>query len=429
MMKTIGNPGCNLKAVTARINDNYRVKTFILIMIALSLFSCSSLPYAKNKTESEAGNTKKMDDAQKIKKADKGGQVLESVPQPGDIKAIDGIEYIYVSNRKYMFTPYEPEYVWERKDQYVPRMGQNLLADRESEKERKALESRISKLEEDLKKKGIAPQIAYPPQMTSLPSSVVGNTFPTKPSSNFPSPKMRRRIIVLPIADETHYKKEHFGELASKMFISRLENTNNIICIDPNTLNLKGQLTDPENMTVLNEVYGVQAVLKGTLSDTVTGSSPAAFIMSLFMYDTETGAVLRQFSGRSSLPFSKDAEGLALEEAKIKSIDASIGLIATDIIKNLHTIEWHARIASIENGIVYINAGRLSGLEDGAVLEVYSPGVQVFDSKTKAPLGKMKGSYKGKLKVSDLFGVDASRAQTVSGGNFSVSDLVYVKKD
>jgi hypothetical protein len=429
MMKTIGNPGCNLKAVAARMNDNYRVKTYILIMIVFSLFSCSSLPFAKNKTESEAGNTRKTDDAQKTKKTDKGERVVESVPQPGDIKAIDGVEYIYVSNRKYMFTAYEPEYIWERKDQYVPRMGQDLLADRESEKQRKALESRISKLEEDLKKKGIAPQIAYPAQMTSLPSPLTGNMSPVMPSSSFPSPKMRRRVIVLPIADETHYKKEYFGELASKKLISRLENTNNIICIDPNTLNLKGQLTDPANMTLLNEVYGVQAVLKGTISDAVTGSSPAAFNMSLFVYDTETGAVLRQFSGRSPASFSKENGGSALEEAKIKSIDASIELIAADIIKNLLTIEWHARIASIENGKVYINAGRLSGIEDGAALEVYSPGVQVFDSKTKAPLGKMKGSYKGKLKVSDLFGVDASRAQTVSGGNFSVSDLVYVKKD
>ena len=26
-----------------------------------------------------------------------------------------------------MFTPYEPLYVWIRKDEYTPRMGENLL--------------------------------------------------------------------------------------------------------------------------------------------------------------------------------------------------------------------------------------------------------------------------------------------------------------
>ena len=41
----------------------------------------------------------------------------------------------------------------------------------------------------------------------------------------------------------------------------------------------------------------------------------------------------------------------------------------------------------------------------------------------------MKGSYKGELKVSELFGVDASWAQPVRGGNFSPSDFVYVKKE
>ena len=45
------------------------------------------------------------------------------------------------------------------------------------------------------------------------------------------------------------------------------------------------------------------------------------------------------------------------------------------------------------------------------------------------PLGKVKGSYKGELKVGELFGVDASWATTVSGGSFSATDLVYLKKE
>jgi len=430
MMKTTINPRCcNPKAALVRMNHNYIVKIYILILVVFSFFSCSSMPFAKNKTEPEAGNAEKMDKTPKTNKANPGERVVESASKPGDIKAIDGVEYIYVSNRKFMLNSYEPEYVWERKDQHIPRLGEMLFSDKSSEKERKALENRISKLEEDLKKKGIAPQIAYPTQTAFLPSPIAVNMPAAMPSSNFPSPKMRRRVIVLPITDETHYKIEHFGELAAKMLISKLENTNAIICIDPYTLNLKGHLTDPENLTLLNEVYGVQAVLKGTLSDTVTGASPAAFSMSLFAYDTETGTVLKQFSGRSPVSFSKEDGGLALEEAKIRSIAASIELIAADLQKSLLTIEWHARIASIENDKVYINAGRLSGLEGGATLEVYSPGVQIFDSKMKAPLGKTKGVYKGQLQVSDLFGVDASRAQSVGGGNFSVSDLVYIKKD
>lgn len=76
-------------------------------------------------------------------------------PQPGDIKVIDDVEFIYASNRRYMFTPYEPLNVWIKKDEYTPRMGENLLSrNSEEEKYLKELEERIKRLEEELKKVG-----------------------------------------------------------------------------------------------------------------------------------------------------------------------------------------------------------------------------------------------------------------------------------
>jgi hypothetical protein len=426
MMKTIVDPGrCDPKAVLVPMD----LKTYILILIVFSFFSCSSMPFAKNKTESGSGAVKDKDVTAQEKKGDKAEQVAESAPQPGDIKVVDGAEYIYAGNRRYMLTPYEPEYVWVKKDQYVPRLGENLLADKESEKARKALDNRISKLEEDLKKKGAAPQVAYTAQTALLPSPIAANMPAAMPSSNLPSPKMKRRVIVLPIADETHYKNEHFGELATGMLISKLENTNVIICIDPNTLNLKGQLTNPENMTILNEVHGIQALIKGTLSGMVADSSSVVSSTSMFVYNTETGTILKQLSGRGSAYFSKENRDSNPRDIKIKSIDASMEPVVAGLQNSVLNIEWHARIASIENGKVYINAGRLSGLENGAALEVYSPGVQVMDPNTKIPLGKMKGKYKGELKVSDLFGIDAACAVPTRNGNFSTSDLIYVKKD
>lgn len=404
--------------------------SLLLILIVFSLFSCSSMPFSKDKTESDAGNIKKADETPKKKKADIGERVAESEPKPGDIKVVDSVEYIYVTNRRYMLTPYEPQYVWEKKDQYTPRFGEDLFSDKSSEKERKELDNRISKLEEELKKKGTAaPQIAYPSQMSSLPSPVTGNISAPAFSIAYPSPKMKRRVIVLPIEDKTQLKEGYLGELATKILISKLENTNTVICIDPGVLNLKGEFTDPGNMTILNEMYGVQALIKGTLSDTVIDSSSAVFNADLFVYDTETGAIIRQLSGKSLSSFPKEGRDAKSEETKIKSMGASMELIAADLRKSLLAIEWHARIASMENGKVYINAGRLSGLENGTSLEVYSPGTQVIDSKTRTPLGKTKGMYKGELKVSDLFGVDASCATPTRGGNFSASDLIYLKKD
>ncbi|MBP8626342.1 MAG: hypothetical protein KBI10_06595 [Syntrophorhabdales bacterium] len=398
----------------------------LFIFIGVCLISCSSSPTKKQ--------TKDADTKQKAQKVER---IEEAEPKPGDIKVIDGVDYIYARNRRYMLNPYEPEYVWIRRDQYTPGVGESILSS--GTKEKAEIDKRIAKLEEELKKKNIAPQMAYPAQLGMLPTGM--GYFPalTMISFNYPSPKMKRRVIVLPIADQTNYKEEHLGELATRRLISRLEGTGAIVCVDPNIINLSGSLTTPESMKVLNELYGVQAIIKGVLSDIYTSSTKiegkddketsfAISRISVEIYNTETGIILKQLAGRNPVFLTKEKGDLSSEKAKIKAIDLSIEVIAEDLLKAILSLDWHARIASIENGKIYINAGRLSGLEKGDTLEVYSPGEQVVDSKTQTPLGKIKGSFKGEIEVSELFGVDASWAKIKKGGNFSPTDLVYLKK-
>ena len=410
-------------------------KYLILLVAILLTVSCST--FSKKKEDTSA----KSPPAKADKKTEKMEAIDESTPRPGDIKVIDGVEYIYTSNRKYMLNPYEPQYVWIRKDQYTPRMGENLLSGGSTagKKEREEMEKRIAKLEEDLRKKGIAPQMVYPYQMGSFPSGMGFMPGISMITFNYPSPKMKRRIIVLPLADQTNFKGEGLGELATRRLITRLENAGAIICIDPHTVNNKGAFTDPETMKSLNELYGVQAILKGTLSDIYTSSSKiegkeekeTSFAISkiaLEVYNTDTGVILKQLSGRNPISLTREKGEMSTEKAKIKAIDLAIELLAEDLLKTILTLDWHARVASVENGKVYINAGRQSGLDKGSIIDVYSPGEQIIDSKTKMPLGTTKGKYKGELEVSELFGVDACWAKVKKGSNFSATDLVYFQK-
>jgi len=106
-----------------------------------------------------------------------------------------------------------------------------------------------------------------------------------------------------------------------------------------------------------------------------------------------------------------------------------VGVIIEELLRTVLSLDWHARIASIDGSRIFINAGRLSGLEKGTILEVFSQGEEIVDSKTKMPLGRTKGTYRGELEVIELFGVDASIAKVRSGSGFTTSDLVYVKKE
>jgi hypothetical protein len=404
-------------------------KYLVFFIIVMLTASCSMWPFSKKK---DAAAGKVPDKGEKLESLEAG------TAKPGDVKVIDGVEYIYASNRRYMLTMNEPEYVWIRKDQYSPRIGENILTGGPAKKEREDTEKRISKLEQDLRKKGIAPQVAYPTQMAYLPGSMSAPTMAIF-SFNYPSPKMKRRIIVLPMADQTNYKEEGLGELATRRLVSRLESTGAIICVDPSTINGKQILIEPSALRPLNELYGIQAVLKGTLSDVYTSSSKiegkdekeTSFAMSRIsvdVYNTDTGTLLKQFAGRNPISLTREKGDMSSEKAKIKAIDLAIEILAEDLLKSVLTLDWHARVASVEEGKVYVNAGRQSGLEKGSILEVYSPGEQIVDSKTNVPLGTIKGKYKGELEVSELFGVDASSAKVKKGSAFSATDLVYFQK-
>jgi len=413
---------------------NHCMKKTIIIFLAVLLFSsCSYLPFSKKKDEptKTAQNQKKVTDIEELKE-----------PKPGDIKVIDGVEYVYARNKQWALDPSnQPENMWIRKDQFSPGIIESMIASvaGTSKKERTAMEERIAKLEAELKKRNLAPQMGYPAQMGALPLGIGYMPGTTPITFDYPSPKMKRRVVVLPAEDRTNYKNEQLADLATRRLITRLENTGAIICIDPSTTNINGSFTDPVNIKTLNEVFGVQVVLKSVLSDVYTTTSKiegkdenetsfAVSKLSIDVYNTDTGLMLKQLAGRNPVSLSRERGELSPEKAKIKAIDLAIEMIAEDLLRSVLSLDWHARIASIDADKVYINAGRLSGLEKGKVLEVYTAGEKIIDSKTKVPLGTTKGTLKGELEVVELFGVDASWTKSKKGSSFSPTDIVYIKQ-
>jgi hypothetical protein len=401
------------------------MRKLLVFLLVLVLVSCS-WPFGKKTQNAPA-------------KSDKGELVGESdKPKPGDVRLIDGKEYIYAGNRKFGMSPDEPQYQWVPRDQYSPgvfdavanRVTGQSAADK---KERAELQQRMTKLEADLNQKKASPQAAAAVSSTRFMGPVPPVAFA------YPSPKMKRRVLILPLADTTNYKEEHLDELTTKKLVARLENSGTIIAVDPRALNLPPNPSSPEAMKALNELYGIQAVVKGTLSDVYAstsrleggGDKEVSFALakiSLDIYDTETGKLLRQMSARNPFFLSRENGDMSSEKAKVKAVDLAIELIADDLLSKLLSLDWHARIASVEADRVFLNAGRLSGLQKGDVLEVYSPGTQVIDKTTNLPLGRTRGTYKGDIEVVEVFGVDASWAKIAKAASFAPTDLVYLKQ-
>ncbi len=409
------------------------MRNILIILIVCLLASCT-FPFGKKKVDETATKT------------DKGQKVEDNQPRPGDIKLVDGVEYIYAKNRRFAQAPYEPEYIWVRKDQYSPGLYDTITGKMSgsdgtmNKQEREELEKRMAKLEVDLKNKNAGPQagqVAY----VGAPGALPAVPYPgfVVPAFPYPSSKMKRRVLILPLSDQTNYKDEHLDDLATQRLIRRLENTGTIICVDPKTINLTADLSTPQTMKVLNDLYGVEALIKGSLSDVYISTSrvegkgdrevsTAMSKISLDIYNTETGKILRQLSGRNPVSLASAQGDMSSETAKVKAIDLSIELISEDLLKTLLNIDWHARVAAVENDKIFIDAGRLSGLQKGDILEVYAPGNEITDKGTNLPLGRIKGSYKGELEVFEVFGVDASWATAKKAADFTPTDLVYLKK-
>jgi len=76
----------------------------------------------------------------------------------------------------------------------------------------------------------------------------------------------------------------------------------------------------------------------------------------------------------------------------IAQFDKVAQKISRDVIRGT---EWTCRIVKVDPDLVYLNAGRLTGLQPGDKLNVYARGREIIDPITKRSLGFGLGGLKG----------------------------------
>lgn len=94
------------------------------------------------------------------------------------------------------------------------------------------------------------------------------------------------------------------------------------------------------------------------------------------------------------------------------------------IVSALEKLNWEGRVALVKGERIFVNAGRLSGIQVGDILKVLEDGEDVFDPETGALIGKVPGRTKGTLEVVSYFGKDGAVGVLHSGSGFKENDLV-----
>ncbi len=105
----------------------------------------------------------------------------------------------------------------------------------------------------------------------------------------------------------------------------------------------------------------------------------------------------------------------------IDDFDKVAKKISADVVR---ATEWSCRIIKIEDQMVYLNAGRLTGLQPGDKLRAYRRGREIIDPITKRSLGYGPGKITGDLEIKEFFGTDASTAAILSDDGLAQGDIV-----
>jgi len=258
-----------------------------------------------------------------------------------------------------------------------------------------------------------------------------------------PVKAFRRKICVVDFEDRTGPHEEKYGELAVLKFLKELENTQRAVLVDKEVvreaLAKEGieseDLLEPYAMKEAHKILGIQAFIAGSISDLQVKSSPpvgdegirssmASVRVELRLLDGSTANLLRTFVGKNP-SFTSVETGLHSDHRSVlKAIDYGVGRVIDGLLRYLDFLEWSSTVARVQDGKVFINAGRLTGLRVGNILDVYEPGQEVINPVTKFSLGWTTGERKGRVMVTHLFGVDGSVAEPINGAGFTANDVV-----
>ncbi|MFQ6078662.1 MAG: hypothetical protein ACE5NJ_05940 [Thermodesulfobacteriota bacterium] len=254
--------------------------------------------------------------------------------------------------------------------------------------------------------------------------------------------ELRRKIIIAPF--EEGEPGEDWGEMVAARLRDSLERrTDRILCLDDQIIadyfKRRGiesvRLDDPKVMRIASTVFGVQVLLHGTLSGPYVaatrgkggnGEETALAIVRIQvkLLETATGRVMRSFEERNPIFATEERGEFSRDKTKLNAIQLAIEELTGKILAEIDRMGWYTRIVKIDGDRVYLNAGRLTGLKVGDLMDVYGPGGGKIEHIVGVPMDHFGGQRKGQVRVSQLFGTDAAMARVTSGGDFALSDVV-----
>jgi len=330
-----------------------------------------------------------------------------------EVIIIDKQEYVKVLNPRASEGKDQPKYLYVSVNEYLANKGAYTIPAIQKEESKRV------------------PSVASTKPSSSLEEEVL-LVSPSKPAAS----GLKKKVVIAHFDDRTTVTEEVLGDwVAEKLMKEVNRRSYQIFFVDYQMVKefivKKGtdlkDLETPNVLHLLNEVFGIHALVVGQLSGpyvfatktdkNTEGTASAIIKIDMRLVDTISGKTLKNLSASNPIVAAKEKGTFSEEKAKVRAIDFAIAELGRSLTTELDRLDWFCRIAKVEGEEVYINAGRLTGLKVGDVMDVIRSGGS----------GE-RGEVKGKIKISAFFGIDASLGRLIQGKNPNVNDILKLAK-
>jgi hypothetical protein len=264
--------------------------------------------------------------------------------------------------------------------------------------------------------------------------------------------EMRRRILVLPFLNVSSYNDDEVVAEARTYFLSQVEKMDLAVLIEPNAVGIENldaykSGTSYKVADIVKKIKnsGVHAIVVGTIKDLKTGKrGDSVGIFRRVKAEIKAVAELQIVSVRSGQVMATDTQDSDMSEGSTKVaqraymdqdmkddptavrfvVETAFEKTLPALFATLKRFSWEGRVALVKGERVYLNSGRVSGLQIGDLLRIVEEQEEVFDPQSSRSIGSVRGRMKGTVEVVSYFGNDGAVAQVHSGSGFHENDLV-----
>lgn len=272
--------------------------------------------------------------------------------------------------------------------------------------------------------------------------------------TNSQDKSMKKRLVVLPFLDKDTLKRPEIARSNARVaFINDLNLSEKFIVMDSDQLTvnpenyIKNDEYDLKRLAQDSQKSGISSIIEGQIIDVrlkkkaeqigLVRNLDASYevVVRLRIHSVRTGEEIYHTVKTVTLEEknTRVAERAAEDQIFLKNPELVEILIkdafldfSQQIQETMDDVTWEGRIAAIRGDKIYLNVGRISGVQVGDLLKVVEDSSEIFDPEVGYNLGKVQGRAKGTLEIISYFGNDGAVGVIHSGAGFKESDRVEV---